>query len=51
MHTFAICIKDEVPSCIRAPPVLHCTHIPRLFVVAYSNALVIFSPYNAIYCN
>ena len=43
-RTFAICISDIVPSCILAPPDLHCTTTGSLCSSPYSNALVIFSP-------
>lgn len=42
--TFAICISDIVPSCIRAPPDRHCTTTGSLCSSPYSKARVTFSP-------
>lgn len=42
--TLAICMRDMVPSCIRAPPDRHCTTTGRRCSSPYSKALVIFSP-------
>ncbi|MPN29973.1 hypothetical protein SDC9_177430 [bioreactor metagenome] len=42
--TFAICIKDNMPSCIRAPPDAQKPTTGSDFSVAYSNRRVSFSP-------
>ncbi|MPM49920.1 hypothetical protein SDC9_96654 [bioreactor metagenome] len=42
--TFAICIKDMMPSCILAPPEAVKTMIGSFSTVARSNASVSFSP-------
>ena len=45
---FAICIRDRMPSCIRAPPLAAKRIRGNLFFVAYSMARVIFSPTAAL---
>ena len=42
---FAICIKEAAPSCKRTPPPAQNATTGRLFFVAYSKALAIFSPF------
>ena len=44
----AICIRERMPSCIRAPPLAANRIRGRRFLVAYSMARVIFSPTAAL---
>ena len=41
---FAICIRDMIPSCIRAPPEQQNMNTGSFSSVAFSTALAIFSP-------
>lgn len=43
-RTLAICMRDIVPSCIRAPPERHWTTTGNLCSLPYSKARVTFSP-------
>ena len=43
-EVFAICSRDIMPSCIRAPPEVENTMTGSFFFVAYSKARVTFSP-------
>ena len=43
-EVFAICIRDSIPSCILAPPEAEKITSGSFFFVAYSAALVTFSP-------
>ena len=45
---FAICMRDKIPSCIRAPPLAAKRIRGSLFFPAYSMASVSFSPTAAL---